>query len=358
LTYYRFEVKVAHMTDDNDVPNSPPQIPNSQPDRIAVVASNEPPVHTPAIHSLEYTGDGTDMALLFLKNFLLTIITFGIYRAWARTNLRRYVWGHVAFMGDRASYTGTGEELFKGWLKLAGLLIAMLIAVGIINKILPALSPLTSLIVALSYLAIFALATYSGLRYRLSRTKWREIRFGVEKTKESTREFFIRYCFGVFMNFVTFGIYYPWFKNWERTFLVNRSRFGTAFFRYNGDSFDYAGLYFKGLFFSFITLGFYIPWMIRSLTAFRFNHTRFQDARFIFTLKGSDLLVFGICAYFGTLLTLGLAAPWIYNWGLRLFITNTKVEGNVDMAQVVAKDSDGSALGEEVVLDYDLDLGF
>lgn len=320
--------------------------------------SFSPPARTNTIHHLEYSGDGVEMALLLLKNLLLTIVTLGIYRAWARTNLRRYVWGHVAFQGDRASYVGTGEELFKGWLKLAVLLIGVLLVLGTLGAILPALKVLVPFVTPFAYITLFALATYSGLRYRLSRTKWREIKFGVDKNKESTREFFQLYFIGVLLSGVTFGIYYPWFKNRERTFLTNRCRLGTVHFSYNGQAGDYAALYFKSLFFCVITLGFYIPWMIRALAEFRLNHTQFQTARFLFTLKGGDLLIFAVCAYFGTIFTLGLATPWIYNWGLRLFITNVKLEGDVDMTLVAAAPSEGSSMGEEAVLDYDLDLGF
>ncbi len=76
---------------------------------------------------LSYSGKGGEMFMLMMKNLVLTIITLGIYRAWAKTDFRRYVWGNVHFLGDRASYTGTGEELFKGWLKLIGLIFAAII---------------------------------------------------------------------------------------------------------------------------------------------------------------------------------------------------------------------------------------
>ncbi len=316
-----------------------------------------PPSST-ATHNFEYSGDGVEMALLFLKNLLLTIVTIGLYRPWARTNLRRYVWGHVSFLGDRASYTGTGLELFKGWAKLIGLLIAAFLTIGLITRIVPFSAVLLPFVTPFAYIAVFALATYAGLRYRLSRTKWREIKFGVDKNKESTNEFFRLYFLGAFLSVVTFGIYYPWFKNSERTFLTNRSRLGNAYFSFNGISGEYAALCFKGIFLSFITLGFYLPWFIRSLVEFRLNHTKFQSSRFLFTLKGSDLLIYGICAYFGTVLSFGLATPWIYNWGLRLFVTNIKIEGAFDMAAVTASLSDGSSLAEQTVLEYDLDLGF
>lgn len=308
----------------------------------------------PTRHTLEYSGDAFELALLMLKNLVLSILTFGIYRAWARTNMRRYVWGHVAFMGDRAAYVGTGKELFKGWIKLMILLVVFIVVV----KIVTLLIPFAPVLLPIGYVVVFGIATYAGLRYRLSRTMWRQIRFGVDKTDETTNEFLKIYFLGVLFTVLSFGIYFPWFKNNERTYLTNKCRFGSAYFTFDGRSDDYAALFFKSLFFTIITLGLYAPWMIRSLTAYRLEHTQFQGARFSFTLKGGDLFVYALVAYFGTMLSLGLAIPWIYNWGLKTFVGHTHVVGDLDMALIETRASDGSALAEETVLDYDLDLGF
>lgn len=308
----------------------------------------------PTRRSLSYSGDGTEMAMLMLKNLFLTIITLGIYRAWAKTYVRRYVWGHVTFEGDRASYVGTGEELFWGWVKLFGILAGLILGVRLLALVVPFLA----ILIPIAYFFIFGLAIYSGLRYRLSRTLWRQIRFGADRDKESTKEFLRIYLVGSFLSFITFGIYYPFFKHYEREFLTKKSRFGTAYFSYDAVASEYAGTYFYNLMLCIVTLGIYTPWMFRNLTAFRLEHTRFQGARIFLTLKGGDLLVFGLCAYFGTILTMGLAVPWIYNWGLGLFINNMHVDGEIDMSLVQARDADGSALAEDVVDGYDLDIGF
>ena len=38
----------------------------------------------------------------------LTVVTLGIYRFWARTRLRRYIWSSIMPGGDSFEYTGTG----------------------------------------------------------------------------------------------------------------------------------------------------------------------------------------------------------------------------------------------------------
>jgi uncharacterized membrane protein YjgN (DUF898 family) len=266
----------------------------------------QPPEAQPGRAPLKYSGDGTEYALLMLKNLFFSIITLGIYRAWATTNTRRYVWGHVGFMGDRGAYLGTGKELFKGWMKLIGLIFV----VGIVLAIAEALflpKAAGKILVALMYMVVFGVARYSGLRYRLSRTIWRQIRFGVDKDKDSTREFLGLYLGGLGLSILTLGIYTPWFKMNVRRFLTNKTRFGSAYLKFDGDGGEYAKIFFVGFFLSILTLGIYLPWFILNTERYRLEHTIFQGRRLSIDLEGKELLIFAIVAYFGTILTLGLA---------------------------------------------------
>lgn len=305
-----------------------------------------------------YVGNGTDMALLMLKNLFFTIITLGIYRAWAKTNMRRYLWENVRFMGDGGAYVGTGGELFRGWMKLFGIIFVLLIVTKAMETLLPVLKIPIAILVPLAYLFVFALATYAGLRYRLSRTLWRQIRFGVDKDEASTKEFTKLYLKGAFFSIVTLGFYYSIFRNKVRTYLTNRSRLGSAYFKYDGSDDEYFKIYCTGLFLSIITLGIYVPWFWAKLITFRLKHTSFQGARFEFTMQGSDVFVYGLVAYLGAIFSFGLAVPWIFSWGLRKIVENIHLEGELDLASIHQRASDGSAMADDIVAEYDLDLGF
>lgn len=305
-----------------------------------------------------YEGDGTDMAILMLKNLFLTIITLGIYRAWAKTNTRRFLWENTKFMGDGATYVGTGGELFRGWMKLIGILLGFIIAISILQVFMPSLGAILRIAMPFVYIFIFALATYSGLRYRLSRTLWRQIRFGVDKDEASTKSFLALYLKGVGLSFLTLGIYYPYFKNQMRRFLTNKSRFGSAYFSYDGPDNEYFWMCIKGFFLSVITLGFYTPWFMSQLISFRLKHTSFQGARLQFTMPGTELFVCAMVLYLGAMFTFGLAIPWVVTWTLRKVVSHISAEGELDFQAVRQMASDGSAMADDIVAEYDLDLGF
>ena len=64
----------------------------------------------------QYNGEKGGFFMLTCLTTLLTIITFGIYRFWAKSRIRRYVWSATAPNNDPMEYTGTGTEKFVGFL--------------------------------------------------------------------------------------------------------------------------------------------------------------------------------------------------------------------------------------------------
>ncbi|WP_343307008.1 DUF898 family protein [Chitinophaga niabensis] len=60
-----------------------------------------------------YRGDRNEFIKLFIKEMLLTLVTFGIYGSWAAMNIRNYVMGHLRFGSGEFSYEGDGWEYFK-----------------------------------------------------------------------------------------------------------------------------------------------------------------------------------------------------------------------------------------------------
>src|SRR3954464_13779433 len=76
------------------------------------------PASLPEI-KMAYRGEGGDLFFIVLKNVFLTLITLGIYSAWGKTARRAYMWKQVDIGGERLEYTGTGRELFRGYLKVA-----------------------------------------------------------------------------------------------------------------------------------------------------------------------------------------------------------------------------------------------
>lgn len=134
-----------------------------------------------------YDGRLGELYAIYLRHVVLMVLTLGWSRFWGRTRLRRYLWNHLSILGDRFEYRGRGRELLIGFLlalvMLAGWAGLMWLAwVHVFHE-----KPFASFgmfdIFSLSVVVIgFPLAYvghYAGLRYRLSRTRWRGIRCGL-----------------------------------------------------------------------------------------------------------------------------------------------------------------------------------
>lgn len=309
---------------------------------------------------LKYQGKGLELALLMYKNLALTILTFGIYAAWGRTNTRRYLWGNISLLGDRGAYTGTGKELFRGWALVGVIYLGAAIILNVIGAFLPKLmQPFVGILFFPLYLYIYALVIYGGSRYRLARTKWRETHFGMVRNNELTRDFVGLVFKGVFLSLITLGLYFPIFQNAKRKFLIDKARFGTSKFRFKGRDSEYYKILAKGIFLTILTFGFYGSWMMLELLQYKLRNTTFDKTLFFrIHLKGSDIFKFSVLSYLATIFTLGLALPWIINKSYHLFVNSVEVFGEVDFNSIHNIQSEGSAVADVASVEYDFDLGF
>ena len=142
---------------------------------------------------LQYNGQGAALFSLTLRTTLLTVLTLGIYRFWARTRVRRYLWSSISFEQANLEYTGNGLEKLLGYLIA---LVVLAIYLGLFQLLLTfwgyslfdtAQTAQDGLIqIGLLYLTGLLLlplifyAQYRARRYILSRTRWRGIRFGLD----------------------------------------------------------------------------------------------------------------------------------------------------------------------------------
>lgn len=130
-----------------------------------------------------FEGNWREFAPIALTNLLLTIVTLGFYRFWATTRERRYLWSQTRFIDERLEWTGTGKELFVGFVVVVGLLIVPLLFIQFgLQAMMLRGHEIAAIILMLGiyvfFLYLFGLARFRALRYRLSRSWWRGIRGG------------------------------------------------------------------------------------------------------------------------------------------------------------------------------------
>ena len=120
------------------------------------------------------------MADLSFMNAILKIVTLGVYQFWGKTEVRKRIWSAVRIDGEPLEYTGTGMEMFKGFLFVFAIVLipALLIPLVLVFAAGPNSPALViyQLVAYVVFLYLFGVAVYRAQRYRLTRTRWRGIR--------------------------------------------------------------------------------------------------------------------------------------------------------------------------------------
>ena len=187
--------------------------------------------------AFEFTGRRAPLMWLLLKNSLLTVLTIGIYRFWAKTRIRRYFWSHVRIRDDALEYSGQPSELFIGFL----IAIAVLVPVGSVygtfdallgpeNAVARTVLEVANLIILLT---LFQVAFYRMWRYRLTRTAWRGIRFGLDG---STWHYLWLSAGWLVVVILSLGFAYPWMQVALWRYRVRHTRLGATYFGFAGEA--------------------------------------------------------------------------------------------------------------------------
>ncbi|MEM9127893.1 MAG: DUF898 family protein, partial [Pseudomonadota bacterium] len=191
-----------------------------------------------------YTGSPIGFFWLVMQTSLLTVLTLGFYRFWARTRIRRYVWSATSPGGDPFEYTGTGLEKMLGFLVA---IVVLAVFLGLMQLVLFyfGLSLFASdlseeemaLRLSFAYSSVFFIAPliwiarYRARRYRLSRTRWRGLRFGMEPGAFS---FMIKAVGHSFVTGITFGLLLPRQTWYLAKYQMDRTWYGDAKFQMEG----------------------------------------------------------------------------------------------------------------------------
>jgi uncharacterized membrane protein YjgN (DUF898 family) len=164
---------------------------------------------------------------LSLINYVLRVLTLGIHHFWGKTEVRRRIWSSVRLNGEPLQYTGTGMELFIGFLVV---MVAVALPVALLSfavmLVLGTESPLLLqayyVLIYIVFFFLLGIGIHRALRYRLARTRWRGIRGGLEGSS-------FRYAWTHFWTALLIPLTLGWIVPWRTTKLQSRLTNGMRF---------------------------------------------------------------------------------------------------------------------------------
>ncbi len=189
-------------------------------------------------HQLHHLGRFGELVPIILLNLVYQMLTLGLYRFWAITNIRRYLWARTLFNDDPLEYTGTGKELFLGFLLAAVVVLVPVFALQYGLALANAAGETALAVVfgglyGLLIVMLTPIALYRARRYRLNRTVWRGMRWG---QSGSAMIYALLTLWYGFLTVVTLGLAYPW-----QSIALERYRLGHTYFGNQPIGFDGTG---------------------------------------------------------------------------------------------------------------------
>ncbi|MBD1397909.1 DUF898 domain-containing protein [Pontibacter sp. JH31] len=302
--------------------------------------------------SFTFTGRGSDYFAIEIVNFLLTVVTLGLYYPWAKAKSLQYLYRKTELAGTPFVFHGTGKEMFVGFIKGLGVFISlysMLFFAALSTT--PFISVLFVFAFIVGVLILIPVALHGMMRYRTSRTSWRGIHMGY---RGELSDMVTTYLVGFFLTVFTLGIYGSWFVVKLRKQMIDNVRFGNASLRYVGDGADLFLINLKGYFLSVFTLGIYFFWFTKNLLHFYVNNiVVLQDdgtySRLKCHVSGWEVLKLTVGNIFIVLFTLGLGIPLTTTRTLSLIMNSIVMSGDFDAdALVQTEEAYDSAMYESM----------
>jgi len=163
----------------------------------------------------EFTAKAGEYFRIWIVNLCFTLITLGIYSAWAKVRKRRYFYGSTRVDGATFDYFASPKAVLKGRI----VAVIVLLAYALAGELYP-----TSrygfwglAIVMLPWLAVRA------LEFNARNSGWRGLRFDfVAGTAKAART----YAAMIGLLIVTLGLAMPWFMARMKSFIVANHAFG------------------------------------------------------------------------------------------------------------------------------------
>ncbi len=339
----------------------------------------------------EFHATGGEYFRIWIVNLLLTIVTLGIYSAWAKVRRLRYFYGNTRLDQTVFEYHGRPIQILKGRLIASGAYAVFYVAAQIKPWAAIAFLPLAAFgvpwIIMRSRRFQMHVTSYRGLRFRftgsygealrayvgwpllsvltlgflLPRSIWEQVHYLLSKSHYGTEQARFTTARSVFYRFyyATMGL---------GVGLVAAAIFVFAFIRVVaktvdsndesalGDMTATTGIPF---FVVFVLLGLLVmAYYQKSYLNASFNGLELGPHRVESSLQTGPLFVLYLTNFVLIMLTVGLYSPWAKVRQMQYQLSQLRVVARGDLDQFIAAAGEGvDAIGEEVGDFFDLDFG-
>jgi uncharacterized membrane protein YjgN (DUF898 family) len=365
-----------------------------------------------------FTGSGGEYFRIWIVNVALTVLTLGIYAAWAKVRTRRYFYANTVLDGQPFDYLARPGAIFRGYMIVGGALLVM----NLLNNFLPRFGTVFSA-AALScvpYLLFKAhrfkarYSAYRNLRFRFTGdVRGAYAAYAVFPLAASVSLLFMLSTFLgsygaiVFMIVMISGmglaIVYPYMMFLQRRYFHDNMAFGKTESSFTGETGPFYGIYLRSLalfialpliagiivavsagtvkslgesseslkiaglagtvLLTYVLMAFLAILVQQYIFARTYNyswgHSRLGQVRFLAQIRARDLAWIRFTNIMAIFLSLGLLIPWAKVRRTRYVLSKTTVlfRGEMEAFEADVFIEEG-AVGDTVADFFDWDIGW
>jgi uncharacterized membrane protein YjgN (DUF898 family) len=362
-------------------------------------AARAPGQRGPATLALEFRGEAREYFRIWAVNLCLTLLTLGIFSAWAKVRKKRYFYSHTLLDGTPFQYLGQPVPILKGRVVAAILFLVYYATSHLFTTLLP--------YVLAAGLVVAPWVVVRSAAFNARYSAYRNMTFGFEGTYVDALK--TVYVWGLIPAlvvgaifdwwgnyylaaglFAVFGLAFPWWLRRLKAFIVGCSSYGGERGELAATGGQFFNVYFvaglimmaAGILTGVVGAAVFasaskttelgvilvsLPVYAGYVLAFAYvqanvgnlvwNHTRLGPLRFQSTLRGTELAKLYLTNALAIVASLGLATPWAVIRTLKYRADNLRVNVEGNLADFHGGESSAvQASGAEVAEFFDLDL--
>jgi len=322
---------------------------------------------------VEFSGKALEYFKIWIVNIFLTIITLGIYSAWAKVRNKQYFYGNTQIDGSSFNYTAKPINILKG----------RLIAVGLfaIYSIVNEFNPMVGFAMTLTFMPVIPWLITRSLAFNARNSVYRNIRFDF---KGNYGEALGTFLLWPLLIIVTAGLILPYILYKQNRFVINHSAFGTTELDYHAEPKDFyaifltalawlvvVGILMFGLYYlldietmmavgGLVMLPIYIlmyGYFTANIGNLNFNATTIKEHHFVSTMQSKTVAWIYFTNTVAIVLSLGLMIPWakIRMARYRASCLQLEIRDSLDNF-IAAEQKNVSALGEQMGEVFDVEI--
>lgn len=191
-------------------------------DHLPLFPASADAAHDKVPQRFAFHGTGSEYFRIWIVNLFLSVVTLGIYSAWAKVRRTKYFYGSSTVAGSSFEYHGNPIAILKGRIVAFVLIVIYNIAMRT--------SGVLALLMMVAVMAVGPWLIWKSLQFKLYNSSYRSIRFGF---RGSTKETYKVYLLWPLLTFFSLFLAAPFAHQRMKQFQHSESRFGTTHFSFH-----------------------------------------------------------------------------------------------------------------------------